>query len=520
MNKQSHHQRGAPIMKQGVLPFQYQQENGFPCMTALSGLATYLELIHVSGLKSSIESEVGLRENGQGWTDSQIVNSLILLNLAGGESVSDLDILDKDAGFCRVLREMETYGMTRRERRELKGRWRVERRRSVPSESAVFRYLERFHNEDEEAKREVHRAYIPAPNEALEGLGKVNADLVGFVQSRSPHREATLDMDATLVETHKQESLYSYKKFRAYQPLTTYWAEADLVVHSEFRDGNVPAGHQQLRVLTEALGHLPAGVEKVMLRSDTAGYQRELLRYCAEGRDERFGVIEFAVGVDVTTEFRRAVSEVAEQHWHTLYHKVGEHLVDTGQQWAEVNFVPNWIGHSKNSPEYRFIAVREQLKEQPLTGMDRQLELPFPAMRMPNGGWHKVFGVVTNRDLPGDEVIRWSRQRCGKGEEVHGVLKSDLAGGRMPSGLFGANAAWWAIVALAFNLNSAMKRLVLGGQWVSKRLKALRFALIVLPGRVVRHARRLVIRLAGEHPSCELLVRARRTIAALVANPP
>ena len=203
----------------------------------------------------------------------------------------------------------------------------------------------------------------------MEGLCKVNADLVGFVQSRSPQREATLDMDACLVETHKQEALHSYKRYRAYQPLTTYWAEADQIVHSEFRDGNVPAGHQQLRVLIEALEHLPAGVESVMLRSDTAGYQQALLRYCAEGRDERFGVIEFAVGVDVTAEFRRAVSEVAEQDWQTLYRKVGEHRVDTGQQWAEVNFVPKWIGHSKNSPEYRFIATRERLIEQPLPGM-------------------------------------------------------------------------------------------------------------------------------------------------------
>ena len=67
-------------MKQEVLPFQYRQENGFPGMTALSGLMTYLELIHVSGLKSSVEHCVGLRRGGQGWTDSQIVNSLILLN--------------------------------------------------------------------------------------------------------------------------------------------------------------------------------------------------------------------------------------------------------------------------------------------------------------------------------------------------------------------------------------------------------------------------------------------------------
>ena len=268
----------------------------------------------------------------------------------------------------------------------------------------------------------------------------------------------------------------------------------------------------------EALGHLPVGVAKVMLRSDTAGYQQELLRYCAEGRDERFGVIEFAVGVDVTAEFRRAVSEVAEEDWHVL-HKPGSNRVETGQEWAEVNFVPNWIGHSKNSPEYRFMATRERLIEQPLPAMDGQMKMPFPAMELSNRGWFKVFGVVTNRTLAGDEVIWWSRQRCGKGEEVHSVLKSDLAGGRLPSRLFGANAAWWAIAVLAFNLSSAMKRLVLGGQWVSRRLKAVRFALIALPGRVMRHARRLIIRLSRDHPSYELLLRARQNILALAAEP-
>ena len=126
---------------------------------------------------------------------------------------------------------------------------------------------------------------------------------------------------------------------------------------------------------------------------------------------------------------------------------------------------------------------------------------------------------MTNRSIAADELIWWSRQRCGKGEEVHSVLKSDLAGGRLPSGLFGANAAWWAISVLAFNLNSAMKRLVLGKQWVGKRLKAVRFALIALPGRVMRHARRLIIRLARGHPSYELLLRARQRILALAAEP-
>ncbi len=115
-------------MRQGVLPFQYEQEKRSTGMTALSGLIIYLELLHASGLKSSIERHVGLREYGQGWTDSQIVNSLILLNpvsstgqaLAGGESVSDLDVLDKDAGLCKLIREIESCGMGGKGA----GRWR------------------------------------------------------------------------------------------------------------------------------------------------------------------------------------------------------------------------------------------------------------------------------------------------------------------------------------------------------------------------------------------------------------
>ena len=220
-------------------------------------------------------------------------------------------------------------------------------------------------------------------------------------------------------------------------------------MHSEFRDGNVPAGHDQLRVLRESLEYLPAGVEQVLLRSDTAGYQWELLRYCAEGRDERFGVIEFAVGVDVTPEFREAVAEVDDDQWHELYRQTEDgRRVHTGQQYAEVCYVPNSIGHSKNGPEYRFIAIREILRRPTLPGME---DSSVRTVQMSDGGWYKVTGVVTNRDLAGDELIGWYRQRCGKGEEVHGVVKDDLAGGRLPSGRFGANTAWWAIVVLAFN---------------------------------------------------------------------
>ena len=114
--------------------------------------------------------------------------------------------------------------------------------------------------------------------------------MVGFVQRHAGQAQATLDpvsstgqaMDATLIETHKKKAKFCYNKYRAYQPLTTYWSEADLIVHSEFRDGNVPAGHQQRRPLEESLECrplecLPYGVDRALTRSDTAGYQQELL---------------------------------------------------------------------------------------------------------------------------------------------------------------------------------------------------------------------------------------------------
>jgi hypothetical protein len=98
-------------------------------------------------------------------------------------------------------------------------------------------------------------------------------------------------------------------------------------------------------------------------------------------------------------------------------------------------------------------------------------------------------------------------------------MKEDLAGGKLPSADFGANAAWWGIMILAFNLNAAMKQLALGGSWVTKRMKALRFALINLPGRVMSHARELVIRLTNGHPSLKILLDARQKIMELGCAP-
>jgi Transposase DDE domain group 1 len=488
-------------MPQGILPYKYEKEKSASGMTALAGLPIYLDLARLLDLGESISTH--LHTKMQGWTDEQIVLSLILLNLAGGDCVDDLRILEADEGFCRVLNRIELKGLQRKDRRQKERRWRKEKHRSVPSASAVFRYLAAF-NEDH--AREEGKAIIPPLTELLRALEMVHADLVRAIHQQNPIDCATLDMDATLIETGKKDALFSYKGYKAYQPLNTYWAEQGLMLHTEFRDGNVPAGYEQLRVFMKALSLLPEKVKTVRLRSDTAGYQHDLLKYCDDKEKHPcFGRIEFAISCDVTPEFKKAVNEAEE--WHPLLDKKGR----TTGEWAEVCFVPNKSAVTKKGEPYRYMAIRERMKQPNLPGMDC---LPFQTITFDNTQY-KLFGIVTNMDWEGSKLIHWQHERCGKSEEVHAVMKEDLAGGKLPSGKFGENAAWWSIMVLAHNLNTAMKNLVLRGSWVAKRMKAIRFHLINLPGRIMEKSRQLLIRLVQDHPSFDMLLSARQRIMEL-----
>ena len=504
-------------MSQKTLPFKYEGAKRESGVTSLGGLALYSGLAHIMDLSGSVRSHIRVRQDTQGWTDSQMIMSLILLNLAGGDCVEDLNILEADEGFCRILRRVERHGLNRRERREQERRWRKEKRRTVPSPTAAFRYLGAFHDEEEEKKRVVGRAFIPAPNEYLRGLGQVNADMMAFSQRQEEGETVTLDMDATVVETMKEEALYSYKGYKSYQPINVWWAEKQMVLQTEFRDGNVPAGHKNLGILKEALEYLPERVKSVRLRSDSAGYQHNLLKYCETGKNKKFGRIEFAIGCDVTAEFKEAALLV-EEEWYPIYKTKRGKKIKTKQEWADVGFVPNAIGHSRNSPDYRYIAIREPLEQRVLPGMEQEMLFPFPTVSMGEKKY-KLFGIVTNREMAGEELIHWHRERCGKSEEAHGVMKHDLAGGKLPSGSFGENAAWWWCMILAFNLNALMKNLVLQGEWKNKRMKAIRFKIIHIPAKIINHSRELIIRLHKKHPSFELIRVAEARILEMGCVP-
>jgi hypothetical protein len=136
-------------------------------------------------------------------------------------------------------------------------------------------------------------------------------------------------------------------------------------------------------------------------------------------------------------------------------------MIESGQEWAEVCYVPTEISRSMKGPNYRYLAIREKLSQRELPGEEMsdlcQRSLPFPNIKL-NNKRYKLFGLVTNLDWDGEAIIHWSRKRCGNSEHVHSEMKKAFCGGQLPSGKFGVNAAWWWIMTLALNLTSIMKR--------------------------------------------------------------
>ena len=488
--------------------------------TAYAGIMPYLEFWNAIGMPSAVDDNVRIC-GSQGWLDRQMVQSLVLLNLTGGDCVTDIDKLEADAGLRAMVRVGELSGMSLEQRKSANKRFRGGRSRTFPASTQIYSFLEACHDESEEAKRVVRKAFIPAANGPLKSVRALNTLLVAQLQKRRPVTTATLDCDATLVSTQRKNALPCYKHFPALQPYNVWWAEHEVVVASEFRDGNVPAGWNILPVLKDALDNLPEGVKQVFMRQDTAAYQTDVMAWCERTEQHpKYGRILFTISADITKALREEIRTVTD--WTPEYRDRRGKSKPTGREWAEVVFVTNAQAVLTGISEpFRYIVIRERLGDQlrlfdletPSQSADKLTGLPFPTMTL-SGVPYKIHALVTNRRTePAPDLIRWHYERCGKSEEVHSIMKGDFAGGQLPSAKFGANAAWWSLMILSVNFQSIMKRLVLGDTFMTKRMKAVRHALINTAGRIVHHSRQFCLRV--NHDFHNWLASLRERVAEL-----
>lgn len=421
-------------------------------VTAYGGLPMVVETWYGLGLHKACERHVQLRERQKGLSDSQWAEVVTMLLMAGGRSVEDVESLKADTGLSRV--------------------WPLIQQATPRS---MLNYLHRFHD-PEQPTSQPGKARIGKESRGLRGLGKVNRELIAHVQRQAPEPQATIDIDASIHESHKKEALWTYDGVRGYQPVIAYWAEQGVILADQFRDGNVPAGMGNRGVVRAALAALPEGIERRYVRGDSALYEQELLREIdTQG-------VAFGISADVSKELREAMRALPEKDWKP-YVKTQDGKPDkpTDKQWADVAFVPEERSPKKDAKPFRYVAIRIPRAEPDLFE-----------------GSYMYFAVVTNRwDMEGNALLNWSRQRCGTVEWAHDLMKNDFAARLLPSGRFGANAAWYRFNVLAFNLKVAMTKIGLP-DFLRARPHTFRMRLLQVAGRVISHSRRLSMRM-GAH---------------------
>jgi hypothetical protein len=443
--------------------FEIDPEPASESLTSWGGVPLLVRAFRSLGLPGSVQRNVRVKQRQRGYDEASVIESFVILNAVGGECLEDFDRLREDAGLAEMLGH------------------------EFASPEVARKFLYQFHADELIEQAQQQRplgqiTYIPGENEPLEGLAQVNRDLIAEVGRRCPDQKiATVDQDATIIESRKREALVTYQGERGYQPMLAVWAETDLLLADQFRDGNVPPMQEPLPVAKAAFAALPETVREFYYRGDAACHEHELLAWLRneQREDGPRGCIGFAISARMTEALRHAVEAVPEAEWQPY----GPPDPEVFRDCAEVPFVPTEPYEHKDSEPLRYVAVRIRKRQGALFA---------------DGSAVKHFAVVTNlSEWSAAQLLQWHRQKAGTIEAVHHVLKNELAAGVLPCGRFGANAAWLRLAVLTHNVLTALKRLALPPELLAARPKRLRFLFFHTAGRLVHHARRIILRLAA-----------------------
>jgi Transposase DDE domain group 1 len=296
-----------------------------------------------------------------------------------------------------------------------------------------------------------------------------------------PGEEVTLDVDATEIEAEKQDAQWTYHHVQGYMPLMGY-VDGVCVGH-KFREGNESPGAGILEFARHCEAALPAG-KKVYFRSDSAAYQAQVINhYSQPGRS-------FSITADLDVAVKREIAHLPETAWQAYGTADG---LATDREIAETV-------HSMNGTEQAFRLI--------------VLRWPNPQPNLFEADRYCYHAVAANREESASAVI-WKHNGRGNSENWHKELKSGMGMEQMPCGQFAANAMYFALGVLAYNLAQLLKRRVLPAGYRTSTVATLRWKVYRLAGKLVRHARGWMLQIKADLEKWSLLQSARVRCATL-----
>jgi len=295
----------------------------------------------------------------------------------------------------------------------------------------------------------------------LSGLRAVHKKHLKWALKREDTKDYTLDIDATQIIAEKHDAHLTYKGEKGYMPMVGHLAENGLVVHEEFREGNEAPASRNLPFIKACRGNMPRGKRIAYLRADSATYQANIINDC-EQRD-----ILFAIGAKKDVAVKAAIAAIPDADWKT--YRDGK--------------IASTVHCMNDTQAFTLVVFRRS----------RQLSLGE------EGAEWFYHAIATNRTDDAAAVMDWYRLRGEYSENRIKELKLGFGMERMPCGQFKANAVFFRIGAMAYNLFVMFKMHVLPKEWNKYQVQTVRWRLYQIAAHVTRHARSLWLQVSNVH---------------------
>lgn len=462
-----------------------------PSLTPYAGLAVSGELARRVGVAELIDAELSVERRARavkvrrrGLSAGELVVSLAECQLVGGSFFDHIEDVRADRAGAGLRAVAQT-----------------------PSASAALQNAKRF-----------RRVHVQRVERAMSRAGQRLDKALG----RDPAEAVTIDLDATQVTVYgqaKQGAARSRHGHMSYAPHVAFWAQRGRALTAELVGGNKEklSGGECARIATRAIRLLPDGHGPVTMRIDSAYYAVELLKRL---RRER---ARFTVSVPRNQAMWSALARIPESAWTDA-------LGMPSAQVAETTYTPGGWQHEPLRLIVRRVPFSAQkIADGSLTARRRKTIHPDQLALALTGEVASVFGysfILTDiPHQPTDWVEHFHRHRAQIEERLKDA-KLGQALRHLPSGDLNANRVWLTAALLALNLTAWCCDLCPAAGASGKApadaplrrtAQTLRRILFNIPARIIRSARRTILRLPEGFRHADAFTA---TLDAVYALPP
>jgi len=421
-----------------ILPYKLATTNNK--LTSRAGLLAIAQLMESLQLSERIDKLFPQPKSNRGFKPSVFIQTFILMMHEGCFHLDDVRHLRDDQALRMVL--------------DLK---------TIPQASSLGAWLRRMGDNKESylALQELNKTILQSALHKCKGI--------------------TLDIDATEIIAAKIDAQWTYNKNQGYMPMVGHVAETGQVVACDFRDGNTAPAKENLEFIQLCQQSLPENCFVQSLRIDAAGYQTKIIQYCDEEN------IRYAIRAKMSAMLKTTINSVKDEDWKPFVNKQGEEISS-----QDTYRTVHCIGDYKKA--FTLIVQRKRIKGQ----AELDLDSTNTGEEIVSGGY--IYrAIASNQDEWSDShIIHWYNQRGEDSENRIKELKLDFGGDTLPCSDFNANALYFFLSAISYNLFALMRQL-LPEVLAHHRATTIRWRLYAMAAKVVKTGRQIFVKLQSKN---------------------